>query len=41
MEPEISPLTVPVANRSRRGAFGLPFLREGKAGHLALFACAA
>ena len=37
MEPEISPLTVPVATRSRMGAFRLPFGREGKAGHTAWF----
>jgi hypothetical protein len=41
MEPEIPPLTVPVANRSRMEAFGLPFLREGKAGHPAWFSWAA
>jgi hypothetical protein len=41
MEPEISPLTVPVATRSRMEAFGLPFLREGKAGHSAWFSWAA
>ena len=41
MEPEISPLTVSVATRSRMGAFGLPFGREGKAGHPARFSGAA
>jgi hypothetical protein len=41
MEPDISPLTVPVATRSRVEAFGLPFLREGKAGHQAWFSWAA
>ena len=35
MEPEISPLTVPVAGRARMEAFGLPFLCEGKAGRSA------
>ena len=40
MEPEISPLTVPVATRSRMEAFGLPFLREGKAGRPAWFSWA-
>jgi hypothetical protein len=37
MEPEISPLTVPVATRSRVEAFRLPF----KAGHPAWFSWAA
>ena len=37
MEPEISPLTVPVATRSRIGAFRLPFLLEGRVGHPAWF----
>jgi hypothetical protein len=41
MEPEISPLTVPVATRSRMEAFRLPFGREGKAGHPAWFSWAA
>jgi hypothetical protein len=41
MEPEIPSLTVPVAIRSRMEAFGLPFLREGKAGHPAWFSWAA
>jgi hypothetical protein len=41
MEPEISPLTVLVATRSRVEAFGLPFLRGGRAGHLAWFSWAA
>ena len=41
MEPEISPLTVPVATRSRMEAFGLPFLREDKVGHPAWFSWAA
>ena len=41
MEPEISLLTVPVATRSRMGAFRLPFLREGRAGHTAWFLWAA
>jgi hypothetical protein len=37
VEPEISPVTVPVATRSRMEAFGLPFLGEGKAGRPAWF----
>jgi len=41
VEPEISALTVPVATRSRRGAFRLQFLREGKAGRPAWFSWAA
>jgi hypothetical protein len=41
MEPDIPSLTVPVAIRSRMEAFGLPFLREGKAGHPAWFSWAA
>ena len=41
MEPEISPLTIAMATRSRVEAFGLPFLREGKAGHPARFSWAA
>jgi hypothetical protein len=41
MEPEISLLTVLVATRSRVEAFGLPFLRGGRAGHLAWFSWAA
>jgi hypothetical protein len=41
VEPEISPLTVAVAARSRMEAFGLPFLRRGKAGHPAWFSWAA
>ena len=41
MEPEISPLTVAVAARSRMEAFRLPFLRQGKAGHPAWFSWAA
>ena len=40
MEPEISPLTVPAAARSRMGAFRLPFLRQGRAGHPAWFSWA-
>src|SRR5262245_16074833 len=32
VEPEISPLTIPVATRSRMEAFRLPFPRRGKAG---------
>ena len=41
MEPETPPLTVPVAIRSHMEAFGLPFLREGKARHQAWFSWAA
>ena len=41
VEPEISPLTVAVAARSRMEAFGLPFLRQGKAGPAAWFSWAA
>ena len=41
MEQETSPLTVAGATRSRMQAFRLPFLREGKAGHMAWFAWAA
>ena len=41
VEPEISPLTVLVATRSRRGAFRLLFLCEGKAGLTAWFSWAA
>jgi hypothetical protein len=41
MEPEIFPLTVPVAARSRMEGFRLLFLREGKAGHPAWFSWAA
>jgi hypothetical protein len=37
MEPEISPLTVPGATRTRMEVFRLPFLRGGKAGHTAWF----
>jgi hypothetical protein len=37
VEPEFSPLTVPVATRSRMEAFGPPFLRQGKAGRPAWF----
>jgi hypothetical protein len=37
VEAEISPLTVPVATRSRMEAFRLPFLRGGKAGRPAWF----
>jgi hypothetical protein len=41
MEPEIPPLTIAMAIRSRMEAFGLPFLREGKAGHPVRFSWAA
>ena len=41
MEPDIPPLTVPVATRSRMEAFGLPFPLEGRAGHQAWFSWAA
>ena len=41
MEPEISPLTIPVATRLRMEAFRLPFRREGRAGHTAGFSWAA
>jgi len=41
MEPEIPPLTVPVATRSCMEAFKLPLLREGKAGRPAWFSWAA
>ena len=40
MEPGIPPLTVPVATWSRMEAFGLRFLREGKAGLPAWFSWA-
>ena len=40
VEPEISPLTVPVAARSRMEAFRLPFLRQGKTGYPAWFSWA-
>jgi hypothetical protein len=41
VEPEISPLTVAVAARSRMEAFGLLFPRGGEAGHPAWFSWAA
>ena len=41
MEPGISPLTVRVATCSRVEAFGLRFLREGRAGYPAWFSWAA
>ena len=41
MEPGIFPLTIAMATRSRKRAFRLPFLREGKVGHPARFSWAA
>ena len=41
MEPEFSTLTVAMAIGSRMEAFGLSFLREGKAGRSAPFLRAA
>ena len=40
VEPEISPLTVSVATRSRMEVFRLPFGRDGRAGHPAWFSWA-